>query len=165
MDNLSLIAAIGYNSELGIDNHLIWHIREDMKFYRSMTMGKNIIMGRKTLESLPPKALERRNAFVLSSRPVDSFADVSCFKEISHLLDYVQSTPEEFMVIGGASIYTELLPYVDTMYLTEILEEYPTADTYFPYFDIKDWDKENIRPLVEEEAPYEINKYMRKKVR
>lgn len=53
MDNLSLIAAIGKNNELGIDNHLLWHLKEDMKFFRETTANKTIIMGRKTFESLP----------------------------------------------------------------------------------------------------------------
>ena len=66
MKSLSLIAAIGYNNELGIDNHLLWKIPEDLSFYKRMTMGKNIIMGRKTFESMPPKAFIGRKPIILT---------------------------------------------------------------------------------------------------
>ncbi|MBQ8192508.1 MAG: dihydrofolate reductase [Bacilli bacterium] len=165
MKNLSLVAAIGANYELGIDNHLIWHIKEDMVFYRDLTINKkNIIMGRKTLESLPPKALNKRNPFVLSTRNLEQVYEVNCFNNISSLLEYISSSEEDFIVIGGSIIYKEFMPYVDTMYLTEILE-YENADTFFPYFDVRDWDVEMIGDYSNEKVPYIRNKYVRKRVK
>lgn len=165
MRNLSLIAAIGYSNELGIENRLIWHISEDLAFYKRTTMGKNIIMGRKTLESMPPKALLGRNPIVLTSKDIDINLDVVCFKDINTLLNYITNTKnEEFMVIGGASIYEQFLPYVDTMYLTEI-QENEEADAFFPVFDPDDWDVKLIGDFIDNDIPYIRNKYTRKKTK
>ena len=70
MKNLSMIAAVGSNGELGFNNQLIWKIKEDLKFYRDTTMGKNIIMGRNTFESMPLKAFEGRN-------PIEDFNTIN----------------------------------------------------------------------------------------
>lgn len=165
MKNLSLIAAIGYSNELGIENRLIWHIPEDLAFYKKTTMGKNIIMGRKTLESMPPKALLGRNPIVLSSKELDKIYDVTSFKNIEELLNYIKKTKnEEFMVIGGSTIYEQFLPYVDTMYLTEI-QENEEADAFFPLFNEEDWNIELIGDYLDNEIPYIRNKYTRKRVK
>lgn len=164
MKNISLIAAIGKNKELGLENHLLWHIPEDLAYYKKTTWGKNVIVGRNTLFSMPAKAFEGRVAFVLSPDPLDVNFDVNSFDNLDNLLSYIEKSNEEFMVIGGASIYKQLLPYVDTMYLTEIDREY-TADTFFPDFNKEDWD---ITPLGEysyNDLNYVRNEYTRKKVK
>ena len=92
MDNLSLIAAIGNYFELGLDNHLIWKIPEDLAFYKKMTMGKNTIMGRKTFESMPSVALKGRNPIILSSHTLDNVCDVITFDDFYKLIDYVKKT-------------------------------------------------------------------------
>lgn len=170
MENLSLVAAIGKNNELGLDNHLIWKIREDLQFYRNLTLYQNIIMGRKTFESMPPKALENRVPFVLSSTPLDKFYDANSFNNIDDLLKYIEFTREEFIVVGGSQIYELFLPYVDTMYLTEI-DEYAEADTFFPQIDVNEWDIEtigyNFSNIYDNNnnPSYIRNKYTRKRVR
>lgn len=168
MENLSLIAAIGKNNELGIDNNLIWKIKEDLKFYRNYTLNQNIIMGRKTFESMPPVALQKRNIFVLTSSSIDQCCDVSCYKNIESLLDYIKETEENFIVVGGAQVYSAFLPYVDTMYLTEI-DEYANADTFFPEIDVHDWSIEtiyrhaDINYLDDSYISYVRNKYVRRR--
>lgn len=162
MDNLSLIAAIGKNSELGLDNHLLWHISEDLAFYKKMTWGKNIIMGKRTMDSMPLKAFEGRNAFVLSDIPLDTMLDVNSFDNINTLLNYVKNSKEEFIVVGGASIYKQFLPYVKTMYLTEI-DEYFNADTFFPDFNVDDYDVTLMGEYEDGNLKYVRNKYVRKK--
>ena len=171
MDNLYLVAAIGRSGELGLDNHLIWRIKEDLSFYRQVTYGKNIIMGRKTFESMPPKALEGRNIFVLSSKELDKHYDVNSFTNIESLIEYIKLHNDEFfIVVGGSQVYEELLPYVSSMYLTEI-DENAEADTFFPYFDESEFDintiyKNNkIEYLDNEEIPYVRNWYIRKRVK
>jgi len=171
MENLSLVAAIGKNNELGLGNHLIWKIHEDLLFYRKLTLHKNIIMGRKTFESMPYKGLEKRNPIVLSRRKLDSFCDISSFNDIIELLKYVEITPnEDFIVVGGAQIYEDMMPFVDTMYLTEI-DDYAEADTFFPNIDINEWDVEQIYSneeknyLDQNKVPYTRNKYVRKRVK
>lgn len=168
MENLILVAAIGKNNELGIDNHLIWKIKEDLQFYRKLTLHQNIIMGRKTFESMPSGALLNRNVFVLSSKPLDTHFDINSFNSIETLLQYIETTNQNFIIVGGETIYNMFLPYVDTMYLTEI-DDYAIADTYFPYFDTKDWDIETIYNHNKEyndninDVNYMINKYVRKR--
>ena len=145
MKNLALIAAIGYNNELGLDNRLLWYIPEDLAFYKKMTMGKNIIMGRNTFESMQVNALKGRNPIVLSSKDIEN-------------------SSEDFMVVGGAKVYEEFLPYVDTMYLTEIYENF-VADAYFPYVDFREWDNIKLATYMDEVIPYERNVYIRKKMK
>ena len=117
MENLILVAAIGKNNELGLDNNLIWKIQEDLSFYRRLTVHNNIIMGRKTFESMPLRALEDRNVFVISSKNIDQNYNVNCFNNIEVLLDYIRITNEPFIVVGGSQIYEQLLPFVNIMYL------------------------------------------------
>ncbi len=162
MKNISLIAAIGKNRELGLDNHLLWRIPEDLIFYRDMTWGKNVIVGRNTLFSMPSKAFEGRVAYVLSPDALDVNFDVNSFDSMDKLLNYVKNSDDEFMVIGGASIYNQFLPYVDTMYLTEV-DEYFNADTFFPEFDKNDWDVESLGEYSYNELNYVRNKYVRRR--
>ena len=164
MKNLSLIAAIGKNKELGLDNHLLWHIPEDLAFYKKMTYGKNVIVGRNTLFSMPSKAFEGRVAYVLSPDDLDVSFDVNSFDSIDRLLEYIKDSEGEFMVIGGASIYKQFLPYVDTMYLTEV-DEYFNADTFFPEIDLNDWEVELLGEYSYNELNYTRNKYVRKRVK
>lgn len=162
MKNLSLIAAIGKDGELGYNNSLIWRIKEDLQFYRKMTMGKNIIMGRNTLESMPLKALEGRNPIILSSKELERYTSALVFHNIESLLNHIKHTDEEFMVVGGAKVYEELLPYVQIMYLTEIKRE-AYADSFFPYFDEEDFDITEIGNFLNNNVPYVRNKYVRKR--
>ena len=164
MKNLSLIAAMGKNHEIGLDNHLLWHIPEDLKFYKETTWGKNVIVGRKTLFSMPEKAFEGRVAYVLSPDKLDVNFDVNSFDNINNLLSFVESREDDFIVIGGASMYEQFLPYVDTMYLTEI-DEYFDADTFFPYFDEEEFDVELMGEYSHNDLKYKRNKYTRKKVK
>ena len=164
MKNLSLIAAIGPNRELGYNNELLWHIKEDLAFYKEMTMGKNIIMGRNTLESMPKKAFIGRKPIVLSKSIVTGNDLVKYFNHIDELLRVIESTEEEFMVVGGASIYSQFLPYVDTMYLTSINDSIVRkSDCYFPEFNNLDWNIELLNEGNNENLSYEIKKYVRKK--
>lgn len=170
MENLSLVAAIGRSSELGFNNHLIWRIKEDLSFYRRLTYHENIIMGRKTFESMPPKALEGRNVFVLSRKPLDKHYDVNSFTDIKDLIKYIKMNENQnFIVVGGAQIYEVFLPYVDVMYLTEI-DENAEADTFFPYYDISDWEAMMLYqhcPDYDENdnISYVRNEYVRKRIR
>lgn len=164
MDNLSLISAIGENNELGYNNELLWRIKEDLQFYKKMTMGKYVICGRKTFESMPLKAFDGRYPIVISRSKLDNMYDVLSFDNINKVLEFIKlNSDKEFMVIGGASIYEEFLPYVDTMYLTEIALS-KTADAYFPWFDKDMWNVYETDNYLEEEVPYVRNKYVRKKV-
>lgn len=164
MENLSLIAAIGPNNELGYNNELLWHIKDDLAFYKEMTMGKNIIMGRLTLESMPKKALIGRKPIILSRNSDYKGEDLKYFNNIDDLIKMINLSREDFMVVGGATIYNQFLSYVDTMYLTSINDKVvKKADCYFPEFNILDWDTSLLKEGMERDVSYKIKKYVRKK--
>jgi dihydrofolate reductase len=158
MDNITLIAAVGKNGELGKDNTLIWHLKEDMKFFKENTMGKPIVMGMNTLKSLP-RLLPGREHIVLTHQDVE-IEGVRIYHDINDALSYIESLPKEVMVIGGASIYKEFLQYANTMLLTEIDAE-AKADVYFPTFDRTEWDREVISKITNEVVPYKHVRYNR----
>lgn len=166
MKNLSLIAAIGENRELGYKKELLWHIREDLMFYKKMTMGKNIIMGRVTLESMPKSALIGRHPIVLTSSSIRDDDKIKYFNDIDKLLDEISNSKEEYMVVGGAAIYKQFIEYVDTMYLTTIYDSTPVlADCYFPEFNLEDWYINLLIEDIDKDITYKIREYHRKKVR
>ena len=139
--SVSIIAAIGRNNELGKDNDLIWHFKEDMKFFKETTMGSTVIMGRKTFESLP-FALPGRQNIVISRNP--DYVAEGAFVTDSIEKAIALSEREEIFCIGGASLYKAFLPFAEKLYLTEIEAEYSDADVYFPQFEKALYEKEFI---------------------
>ncbi len=146
MDKITLIAAIGKNNELGRDNKLIWHFKEDMKFFKANTMGKYIVMGRKTFESLP-HLLPNRKHIVITTRDL-KIDNVDIFHSKEEVLDFIANCDEEFMVIGGASLYEQFMEEADKMLITEIDDIDRTADTFFPEIERDKW---NVRTISEQE--------------
>ena len=165
MKNLSLIAAIGENRELGYKKELLYHIREDLMFYKKMTMGKNIIMGRVTLESMPKSALIGRHPIVLTRSSIRDDDKIKYFNDIDKLLDEISNSKEDYMVVGGATIYKEFIEYVDTMYLTTIYDKKEVlADCYFPEFNIEDWYINLLIEGIDKDITYKIREYHRKRL-
>ena len=138
---VSIIAAVGRNLELGRGNDLIWHFKEDMKFFKETTMGSSVIMGRKTFESLP-KALPGRKNIVVTNNNSYSAEGAVTVHSVDEALKSADS--QEVFVIGGGKIYEQLLPVADKLYLTEIEAECPDADTYFPSFNKEEYTREVI---------------------
>ena len=138
---ISIIAAVGRNLELGRGNELIWHFKEDMKFFKETTMGSSVIMGRKTFESLP-KALPGRKNIVITNNNSYSAEGAVTVHSVDEALKSADS--QEVFVIGGGKIYEQLLPVTDKLYLTEIEAECPDADTYFPSFNKEEYTREVI---------------------
>lgn len=154
---ISIIAAIGKNNELGKDNGLIWRIPEDLAFFKKMTMGKTIVMGRKTFESLPRLLPGRRH--VVLSKNCNSFPnEITFYHSLKELLEQEK---EEFVVIGGAQIYKLFLDYATKMYLTEIDAE-EKADAYFPEFQKKEWER-NVLSECQEPISYRHVEYIKKR--
>ena len=139
--SVSMIAAVGKNLELGKNNNLIWHFKDDMKFFKDTTMGHTVVMGRKTFESLP-KALPGRKNIVISSNAEYQAQGATVVTSVEEALQIADN--EEIFVIGGGKIYAEFLPYADKLYLTEIDAECADADTYFPQFNKSEYIKEII---------------------
>ena len=161
--NITLIAAIGKNRELGRDNDLIWSIPEDLKFFRDNTVGKHIVMGMNTLNSLP-RLLPNRKHIVLTRRDIELDSSIKIVHSIEELLQYIESLNEEVMVIGGAQIYSQMIEYANKMLLTEINDE-EVADVYFPEFSLENWDRLLISEHQYENIEYSHVVYTRKKCR
>ena len=158
MKNLTLIAAIGKNRELGYNNDLIWHFKEDMKFFKENTMGKPIIMGRKTLESLP-RLLPGRKHIVLTHQDIN-ISGVIIVHSKEELYDVIKSE-EEAMVIGGASIYQMFIDDASKMLLTHIYDE-KKADVFFPKFNQDDYEKQLLGLSEENDTMFEHILYKKK---
>lgn len=139
--SVSIIAAIGRNRELGRGNDLIWHFREDMKFFKETTMGSTVIMGRKTFESLP-KALPNRRNIVISRNKDFSAEGAEVVTSVKKALEAAKN--DEVFIIGGGRIYEQFLPYADRLYLTEIDSECDDAEVYFPEFDKSLYTREKL---------------------
>ena len=159
--NLSLIAAIGKNYELGKDNQLIWRIKEDLKFFKDTTMGHPIVMGRKTFESLP-RVLPGRKNIVISTSEINN-NEIEVYKNIRSFLVKYASLQDEIFVIGGASLYEQFIDMANTMYLTLIDKEEKSADVYFPKFNMEEWNKQVLSFNKENNIRYKHVKYIRKR--
>ena len=154
----SIIAAVGKNNALGKNNDLIFHIKEDMDFFRKTTTGHKVVMGSRTWYSLPAKLKNRENIVV--SEEIIPKAD----KTVSDLKDYIAKnidTPEEIFIIGGGSIYAQFLPYAKHLYLTEV-DDSPKADVFFPEFDRRDYRRKTIKHGNQGELKYTFVKYTKK---
>lgn len=138
---LSMIAAVGKNNELGKDNDLIWYLPNDLKFFKNITTGKTIIMGRKTFESLP-KMLPNRKHIVLSRSKTNLPEEVKIYENIEDFLEDYKKVDEEVFVIGGGSIYKLFIDEVSDIYLTEIDAIEKGATVFFPSFNKNNFTSE-----------------------
>lgn len=135
-----IIAAIGKNNELGANNHLLWSLPGDMKYFRETTRGCTVIMGRLTFESIG-RALPKRRNIVITSNPAFYAEGVETARSLDGALKMSENDGTVF-IIGGARVYKEALGVADAVYLTEIDADFPEADVFFPEFDKTLWNRE-----------------------
>ena len=163
MKNITMIAAIGKNNELGKNNDLIWKFKEDMQFFKEQTMGKPMAMGYKTFYSLRGgKPLPGRKHIVLTSRNIEENPQIKIVRSLEELIKYIEEYKEEVMIIGGASIYKAMLEYADKLVLTEIDAEDKEADAFFPEFNKEEWNNEILSEHEENNIKYKHLVYKRK---
>jgi dihydrofolate reductase len=138
---ISIIVAHGPKNEIGLDNKLLWHISEDLKNFKKITIGKSVLMGRKTFESIGRPLPDRKN-IVLTRDPqleipgIDVITDPLMAFDLA--MDYDDSDESELVIIGGAEIYNIYLPYVQKIYLSEVDYNGP-ADAFFPNLNPTEW--------------------------
>lgn len=133
---LSIVVAAGENNEIGKDGRMPWHLPADLKHFKSLTLGKPVIMGRRTYEAVGRPLPERRNIVVTRNR---EFHAPGCELAASFTDALVIAVGAlEIMVIGGAEIYREALPRAQRIYLTRVHARFE-ADTFFPLIDLGDW--------------------------
>lgn len=134
---ISLIVAMDRNRVIGKDNKLPWHLPADLAYFKRITMGHPIIMGRKTFESIGRPLPGRENIVVTRNR---SFQPEGC--TVIHSIDDIQKIAaerdKEVFVIGGAELFQASLPFADRLYITKIDASFP-GDTFFPSFYEEDW--------------------------
>lgn len=127
---LSLIAAHGRDFVIGKDNWMPWDLPRDLQFFKSKTLGKTIVMGRKTFESFK-KPLKDRHHIVLTRQTDFTYPGVDVYHDIDTLKHVLKGCHDEILVIGGGEIYEQFLPIADRLYITYIDAAF-TGDTYFP---------------------------------
>lgn len=154
----SIISAIAKNNAIGKDNDLVFHIKEDMKFFRETTRNHTVIMGKKTWESLPGKLKDRKNLVISHTEVEDADGTIT---DLDKYIEENKETDEEIFVIGGGSIYKYMLPHSKYLYLTEVDAE-PEADIYFPEFDRKQYKKETLKTGTAGDLKFVINRYEHK---
>jgi len=135
---ISIIAAVSKNRVIGNENRLPWHLTEDLKHFKQITMGKPIIMGRKTYGSIGKPLPGRHNIIVTRD---NTFYAEGC-TVVHSLKDAIDAgnPAEEVMIIGGANIYEQALPLAHRLYLTLIHKEFE-GDTFFPEWNEKEWNE------------------------
>ena len=136
---MNLIVAVDKNWAIGKANKLLVSIPQDMKFFRETTMGKVVVMGRKTLESFPGgQPLKKRTNIVITRDKNYSVKDAIVVHSVEEALEELKNyNSEDIYVIGGESIYRQMLPHCDVAHVTKIDHAYE-ADTYFPNLDEKE---------------------------
>jgi dihydrofolate reductase len=152
---ISIIVAVSEDNGIGKDNELLWHIPEDLKRFKRLTMGKTVIMGKKTWESLPRRPLPGRRNIVLTDKAGESFEGAEASYSISDAVDKCRNDEETF-IIGGGSIYKQFMPVASRLYITHVHKSAP-ADVYFPVIGPSEWkavEKEVVEPESTEGVPY-----------
>lgn len=133
---IAMIAAMAHDRVIGKDNQMPWHLPEDLKHFKAVTMGKPVVMGRKTYESIG-RPLPGRLNIVISRTPGLQIEGVTCVTSFDEAL-VAAGDCDELMVIGGGQLYAQLLPRADVLYLTEI-DLAVDGDTRFPAWESSDW--------------------------
>lgn len=146
-----LIVAIGENNEIGVKGTLPWHLSEDLKYFKSVTRGYPVIMGRTTYFSLPFRPLKGRKNIVLNLGG-DPIPEVSCVYSFDEAYKEAEADgKDKCFVIGGASVYRAALPDMDILYITHVHKTVEEADTFFPQIDPEIWEEVSRSETVTDE--------------
>lgn len=151
---ISFVVAASENNAIGKNNQLLWHLPNDLKFFKNTTWGMPCAMGRKTFEALGNKPLKGRFNIIITRKKdykVDGAMVVNSIEDAIFLAQ--QQDYNELMIIGGGEIYKMALSKADRIYLTRVHAEFPEADTFFPEIDQKKWR------LVSEKDEYKDEKH------
>ncbi len=151
---VSIIVAMDRNNLIGASNQIPWHIPGELKRFREITMGKPIIMGRKTHESIG-KPLDGRENIVLTKNEEINLEGVKCYSNLNDIFSSFRNEKEVF-VIGGSQIYEITLPIANRLYITMIDREY-LGDTWFPKVDYSKWKTIERNKIIEKTTQTEYS--------
>jgi len=153
MPTISIIAAMDANRLIGSENQLPWHLPADLQYFKKVTTGKPVLMGRRTHESIGKPLPGRLNIIVTKDK---NYSAPECIvaHSIEQAIAFAENQPE-IMVIGGASFYQQILPLAQRLYLTQIQGDDFSGDAYFPAWKDSEW----IEEKREDHQPDEKNNY------
>lgn len=150
---IAMIAVVARDGGIGRGGDLLWHLPGELKHFKSLTMGRPVIMGRKTWESLPKKPLPGRLNIVVTRNEGYSADGAVVAGSLDEAFKLVENEEEAF-VMGGGSIYEAALPYSDRLELTEVDAEAEDADTKFPHIERSEWIEEASEQITEKGLDY-----------
>ncbi len=152
---LSIIAAVDEHNAIGRAGELLCHLPNDLRHFKEITLGSAVLMGRNTFFSLPKHPLPGRRNIVLTTQADFTFEGVDVLHSQEEALAFLNSQEDEVFVIGGGSVYRQLLPFADKLYLTHIHHRWDDADTFFPTIDTAVWKQISAEDhTADEKNPY-----------
>ncbi len=163
---ISLIAACAKGRVIGRANDVPWHLPNDSRYFKRMTLNHTVVMGRKTFASIKERPLPHRRNIVLTSNPAFAREGIEVFHSVDEVLTAANAEDEEIFIIGGEQIYAAFLPLADRLYITEI-ELTVEGDTYFPAWQHQDFTLISSQPGQLDEKntlPHTFLVYERKKL-
>lgn len=146
--NISIIVVIAQNFAIGKNNDLLFHLSNDLKRFKEITLGHPVIMGRNTLLSLPKGALTNRRNIVITDNPDEKFDRCEMVLSIEEAVEAVKNETEAF-IIGGGMIYRQFYPVAGKLYLTLVHQDFD-ADVYFPEINYSEWKEFYREDLFDE---------------
>ncbi len=162
---VSLIVAVAEDNAIGKNNSLPWNLPEDLKFFKRTTMGKPVIMGRKTFDSLGRALPGRLNIVLSRNANLELPEGVLLYTDVNAALERLQNENiEEGFIIGGGKVFEDTLPLIDRMYITRVHTSIPDADAFFPSVDHTHWTlvwEEKHQADEQHKFDYTFQKYER----
>jgi len=151
---ISIIVAIAENYAIGKDNQLLWHLPEDLKRFKRITEGHNIIMGKRTYYSLPKRPLPGRTSIILTDVLNEQIDGCPMAYSIEDIINLCDNTNENF-IIGGGSVYRQFFGIAQKLYITKVHASFE-ADTFFPEINLTDWEIiESVPHKADEKNKYD----------
>lgn len=164
---INIIVAYSSNLAIGKDNNLLWHLADDMAFFKQQTNGKTVVMGKNTYLSLPKKFRplpNRKNVVISRQEPIEEHENLIWYKSLEEAISALKKTEDEVYIIGGGTIYEQALPMANTVYATEVKVDID-GDTYFPKLNYEEWIREVLHSFSKNEKneyDFEVVRYHRK---
>jgi dihydrofolate reductase len=161
---ISFLAAVAANGVIGRDGKLPWHLSNDLKRFKTLTMGHHVVMGRKTFDEIGRKPLPGRTNVIISRSPIEPQESVVAVSSTEEALAAIPPSEDEVFILGGGEVFRQTLHRADRMYITQIHADV-FGDTYFPDFDdVNEWhltDREDFEGDARNDYPYSFLTYDR----
>ena len=153
--NIAIIVAIAQNFAIGKNNDLLFHLPNDLKRFKKITQGHPVIMGKKTLFSLPNGPLPNRRNIVITDIPGESFKGCETVNSVEEVIELVKNVPIAF-IIGGGMIYRQFYPIAGKLFLTMVHRDFE-ADTFFTEINFDEWEEVNREDLHDERNGFDYS--------